>query len=137
MPILVKLAIDAICGVLNSLGGFHFLWMRRYIMPFVLAIAASIQLHILWIGLVVLPVIGTLCLGYFGKGSHFGRGLWLFLQSLVIGIGLLLTGHIYWYFFLPYIVISGVLGGSLVNLFQPIGDFIEGFWLGSIILLIH
>lgn len=107
-------------------------------MPTILCIAISVLAHVWWLGLTVLPVIATLCLGYknFGSGN-FSRGLWLFVQCILIGAGLMLTGHLSWYLYLLYCLIGGILGGSLVSLWQPLGDFIEGFCLGSILFLIH
>lgn len=136
MPILIKLIIDSVCGALNALGGWHILWMRRYLMPVLIGVGCSLSAHIWWLGFLVLPVIGTLCLKYFG-GGKFGRGLWLFLQAVVIGLGLFLTGHLAWYFYFPYTVVAGILGGSLFLLFQPVSDAIFGCWLGIIILFIH
>ena len=139
MPlILIKLLISAVCGVIDSLGGFCFLPARRFILPSVLAISVSFFDHIWWLGILILPVIGTLCLAYkdFGSGK-FSRGCWLFVQYVLVGTGLLLTGHLYWYFFVPYCILGGILGGSLVNLWQPLGDFIEGLFLGCIVFLIH
>ena len=137
MPLLtVKLIIDLACGALFAWGGFDFLAARRYIMPCVIAIYLSIVCHIYWLGLTVLPVCGTLCLGYSGtKGGY--RGFWLFLQSFVIGLGLFLTGHLSWYFYLPYVIISGILGSTLFDVFQILSDSIFGCWLGMIVFIVH
>lgn len=134
----LKLAISVICGVLDAVGGFCFLPARRFIMPSILAVSISVLLHTWWLGILVLPVIATLCLAYknFGQGN-FSRGMWLFVQYTLVSVGLLLTHHLDWYFALPYCVLGGVLGGSLVSLWQPLGDFIEGFGLGLIVFLIH
>lgn len=123
------------CGALNAWGGYSWHNARRFIMPVLLAVTISFVLHSWLLGFLILPVIGTLCLGYFRLGN-FGRGLWLFLQAVVIGLGLFLTGHLTWYFYLLYAVGAGILGGSLVSVYQPIGDVIEGCWLGLIVLFI-
>lgn len=133
--IFIKILTDLACGALNAWGGWKWHNARRFLMPSLLALTISFALHSWWLGLLVLPVIGSLCLGYFHFGN-FGRGLWLFLQSVIIGLGLFLTGHLSWYFYLSYTVVSGVLGGSLVNLWQPLGDAIEGCWLGIILFMI-
>ncbi len=136
--LIIKLVISLVCGALDALGGFCFLPARRFILPFVLAVSVSIFLHIWWIGALILPVIGTLCLGYkdFGSGK-FSRGFWLFVQYVLVGLGLFLTHHLSWYVYIPYCVLGGILGGSLVDVFQPIGDMIEGIILGAILLFIH
>jgi len=134
--LLFKIILDVICGVLNAIGGYCWHNARRYLMPVVIAIGVSLSTGVLWAGLMVIPVMGTLCLGYFGKG-FLGRGAWLLLQALVIGLGLFLTHHIGWYFYIPYVIGAGVLGGLLYNIEQVVGDFIFGSWLGLIVFLVH
>lgn len=134
--IFIKIITDIICAALNSLGGHGFLWMRRYVMPVIIGVSLSIIIHIWWVGLMVLPVMGTLCLGYFGKG-FWGRGSWLALQALIIGLGLFLTNHLSWYFYIPYVLVSLLLGGFLYDLEQIIGDIIFGVGLSSIVFLVR
>lgn len=134
-----KLIIIAICGGLFALGGYSFLPARRFIMPFILAIMASVATNVWWEGLCVLPMIAMLCLGYgnFGSGN-FARSVWLGLVALVAGVGLLLTGHLAIYFYGPYVIIAAVLAGIINNrLPQIVGDFIFGSWLATIVLIIH
>lgn len=133
---ILKTIVDIICGTLNSLGGYHWLYMRRFIMPVVIGLEIDILTHIWWLGIVVLLSMGTLCLGYF-SGDNWGRALWLFVQAVAISIGLLLFGHLSFYLFVPYIIGAGILGGIYKNWFEPVGDFITGCYLGSIIFLIH
>ena len=132
---ILRLIIEIICGVLNALGGGGFLWMRRYLMPFVVGITFALITHVWWCLLLPLPTIGTLCLGYF-SGNNWGRALWLFVQAVVLGLGITLTGHVLWYFYLPYILGAGILGGLYKNWKQMYGDFITGCWLGLIILFV-
>lgn len=135
----MKLATICICAVLFSLGGYCFLPARRFIMPFILAIAISVITGIWWSGLLVTPVIGTLCLGYknFGSGN-FARAIWLGLQALVIGLGLAITGHLFPILYIPYIVIAAILCGIFNNrLPQIFGDLVFGGWLGIIVLLVR
>ena len=138
MPLLLiaKLIIDGISGILNALGGYHWLFCRRFIMPCVIALGVSIGSGIWWLGFTVLPVMGTMCLAYFG-GKFWGRGLWLALQATVIGAGSLVLGHLAWWFYVPYIGGALLLAGFLYDLEQLIGDFIYGFWLAVIIFLVH
>lgn len=131
-----KLGMLVLCGVLNAMGGYHWLFCRRYMMPFFIGVAVSVSTVIWWTGFMVLPVMGTLCLGYFGSG-FWGRGLWLALQAAMIGLGLLLTHHVAWFFYFPYVLIAGLLAGFLYDLEQLISDFIFGSWLGILLLLVH
>lgn len=135
MIIILKILIDLTCGILFSWGGYNFLAARRYIMPSVLAVGCCIVLHSLW-GLLVTPVMGTLCLGYF-SGHNWGRALWLFLQAVIIGIGLTISGHLAWTVFIPYIITVGILGGIYKNWQQTVGDIYAGIFLGSIIFFVR
>lgn len=134
--IFFKITIDILCGILNSLGGYHWLFCRRYIMPVVLAVAFSLIIHVWWVGLMVLPVMGTLCLGYFPWG-WFGRASWLGLQAVVIGAGACLTGHFAWYFYFPCVVLAFLAGGLLYDLQQIYGDVIFGMILALPLFFIH
>lgn len=135
--IILKLAISLSAGALDALGGYCFLPARRFIMPTVMALSTCYFIHSLW-PLTMILCMGTLVLGYkdFGAGN-FSRGCWLFVQYLLMGLGLFLSGHLAWYFYFPYAVIGGVLGGLLVKWYQPFGDFIEGSVLGMIILFVR
>lgn len=132
----LKLVSIGLSGILFALGGGGFLFCRRYIMPVVIAVMASLATGVWWAGVMVLPVMGTLCIGYSG-GKWLKRGLWLGLQAFVIGLGLFLTHHIGWYFYAPYVAIAAILGGTLYLLEQMIGDCIFGCWLGVILILLH
>lgn len=136
MSLILKLSIDAICASLNALGGYHFLWMRRYIMPIMIGISFSIITHVWWVLFLTWPAIGTLSIGY-SKDGNFGRALWLGVQCAIMGIGLLLTHHIEWYLYFIYIIFGCVLGGLYRNWNQIFGDIITGCYIGIIILLVR
>lgn len=129
---MILIGVSLLCGALNALGGYHWLWMRRYLMPVVIGATVSLITQIWWLGVVCLPVIGTLCLGYF-KWGNLGRALWIGLQCLVLGLGLCLTGHLSYLLFVPYVVGGCVLGGLYKNWYQPVGDFVTGFYMSLII----
>ena len=124
------------CAALNAWGGWKWHNSRRSLMPCLIALTISIVTRIWWTGLLVLPVIGTLTLGYFSD-KNWGRALWLFVQAVSISIGLLITGHSLWYFVLPYVVLAGVLGGIYKNWNQIIGDSITGAYLALIVLIVR
>lgn len=136
LDVAIKFLVMACCAGLNAAGGAFQHNYRRFVMPVILAISVSFITHIWWVGLIVLPVIGTLCLGYF-SGKNWGRALWLFLQAVMISIGLTITGHVSLIIMIPYVIGSGLLGGIYKNWYQPIGDAITGCYLGSIILFVH
>ena len=121
IEIIEKIVICAICGGLNAWGGYNWHNARRFIMPLVLVFGVSLFTHVLWSGLLVLPVVGTLCLGYFSD-KNWGRALWVFMQAVMIGLGLYLFGYISAFLYFPYVVGAGILGGNYKNWNQIIGD---------------
>ena len=131
-----QLITDVICAALNALGGYHWLYMRRFIMPAVIGVSMAITTHLWWVALLPLPAMGTLCMGY-PKLGDFGRALWLFIQAVAIGLGVMLFGHLAWYFFFPYIIAAGLLGFIYSSWQQIIGDSIAGFWLGIVVLFVR
>lgn len=141
--IFVKILIDIICAFLNFLGGAYQHNYRRYVMPVVLGGGISLS-SVWWLGLTTLPVMGILSIGYGDNsalrrflGNAGARGMWLFLVAIGIGFGPWLTGHLHWYFYVPYFLIAGVLGATLRNINQIIGDLIEGAFLALIIFIIN
>ena len=139
--------IQAICivlsGVLFSLGGYHWLICRRYIMPLVIAIGCYIVSHSLW-SLGVLVSIPILCTGY-GENAVFtkvfnrgwSRSVWGLIVALSISLAFFCTGHIPWYWFIAYIAVGFTADNALKNLWQVAGDFIVGCLFGALILIVH
>lgn len=127
---------DMAAGLLDALGGYHWLFARRFILPFALGVVMSIITGTWWLGLTILPAMVTLSLGYFGQGN-FGRALWLVLQAFTMGFGCLITHHLAWYVYLPYLAGAGLLGGLYRNWKQPVGDLVTGLWLGSMVFFVH
>lgn len=137
--ILDKIGVCLACGLLNAWGGYSFLVARRYLMVSVIAISVSYFTHIWWLGITCLPDMGaeTLAYKWFGNGN-FARAVWLMLQSLVLGAGMVLTHHLG---IVPYIIwavgaaiICGIFNNR-VN--QILGDIIFGVWMGGIIFLVR
>lgn len=113
-------------------------------MPCVLGFGISLFSHCWWLGFTTLPLMGILCLGYGEKSLFYkyftdagARGMWLFLCAVVIGLGLIITGHIAYYIYIPYCIIAGILGATLRNINEIIGDLIFGFYLSSIIIFMR
>lgn len=136
MHVVIEIVTDILCGISNSIGGYSQHNFRRFIMPILLALSVFFITNIWWCGLLVLPVIGTLCLKYFSD-KNWGRALWVFLQAVVIGLGLTITGHVSWVIYIPYIIGAGILGGIYKNWWQPLGDFIVGLYIGLIVFFVR
>lgn len=132
----IKVFSDFICALFFAIGGYDTLYFRRFLMPIVIAVAVSISVGVWWLGLTVLPVMGTLCLGYH-DGKWLKRGAWMALQASVIGIGCVLTGHLSYLLYAIYVMGAFILGATLYTWEQLVGDFIFGGWLGAISWLIH
>ena len=128
--------IGMICKTLGEIVNHNF---HRFILPVCYAIAVSIVGHCWWLGLLVLPMIGTLCLGYkdFGSSDGFGRGMWLFLIGITAGLGPALTHHLSWFVFVPYCVICGIWGATTRGLWNVIISPISGLLLMSMIWFIR
>ncbi len=105
-------------------------------MPVLIGVMVTLSLKLWWAWLMILPVMGTLCLGYSG-GKWLVRGAWMALQAFVIGLGLFFTHHLEWYFYVPYVFMNGIAGAFLYDIEQMIGDFVFGAWLGLIVFLIY
>ena len=137
--VVIILVVMGIGGLLDALGGFHFLFCRRYIMPFLLGLGISTISFIfnpVWyswlVGIAVLPMMGTLTLKYM-SGSNFGRAEWLLLQAVTGGLFLTLislffhTHFLAWYLYIFYGIGAGVGGYNYKDINQFKGDW----WTGS------
>ena len=133
---LVNLISDLLCGALFSLGGYHWIWMRRFILPAVLGGTVGVITHNWYCVLLPLPAMGTLCLGYF-SGNNWGRALWVYVQAISLSVGLMIFGHLAWWIYIPYVLGAGILGGFYKNWQQLIGDSIVGCYLASFIFFVR
>lgn len=140
----LKIAIVLISSGLFYLGGNGFLFCRRFILPVLLTLSCLLYSHWDWYSLTMLSCIGIFCLGYGVKsplrhcfGNGWGRGVWGTLAGLCLGLGLCLTGHVYWFFFVPYLFLSFTLENALKDLPTWIGDPIIGAGFASIVLITH
>lgn len=139
----LKFLVFAVCSALFWLGGFCWLPARRFIMPSLLMVTCVLFCKNSWL-LTQLSCIGIFCLGYGEKsplrhcfGNGWGRGVWGLIASICLSIGLFLTGHIYWYFFVPYLILNFTLENALKDIPQVIGDPIIGAGFSCIVFLIH
>ena len=140
---MIKFFIIPICSALFWWGGFSWHNARRFIMPSVLTASCFWITRDLWT-LTMLASMGFLCLGYGDKsplrhvfGDGWGRGVWGLLVALALSLGLFLTGHLAWYFFVPYLAINFTFENALKKIPQVIGDPIIGASFASVVLLVH
>lgn len=141
--ILVKLLVMLGCAALFWWGGFSFLSARRDIMPPILASACALFAQTFW-AFTMLPVVAIYHLGYGEKslfrhifGDGWGRGVWGLLAGLCLSVGLLVTGHLDWYWFIPYLGLNFTLENALKNIPQKIGDPLIGCGFACIIFFVH
>lgn len=142
--IFIEVLIIILSAILNFIGGWKWHNARRYIMPVVIGIGVSIVSQVYWLGLTVLPTMGTLSIGYGEKSilykylsDFWCRATWMLMQSILFGAGCLIFNHLSWYVYIPYCIISLVLGGLLRNINEIIGDLIFGVCLSSFILFVR
>lgn len=143
MEMIIKIIIPLVCAGLNAWGGYSWHNARRFIMPVIIGAAVSYFSHCWWLGLTVLPVIGVLTVGYGEKSILYkylsdagARGTWMFLVAMVIGFGATITGHLSWFFYIPYCVVSVIIGVTLRNINQIVGDLIFGALFATVILFV-
>lgn len=139
----LKLLVLGVCSALFWLGGFGWLPARRFIMPSLILITCFLFCKNPWL-VSQLTCMGIFCLGYGEKsplrhcfGNGWGRGVWGLLAAICLSLPLLLTGHLVWYFFVPYLILNFILENALKDIPQPIGDPIIGAGFSCIVLLIH
>lgn len=142
--IILKLIIMTVCSALFFWGGFNFNKARRYIMPLILTASLFIFTNFNFYTFFSLVSIGFLTLGYGEKsplrhvfGDGWGRGIWGLLVAVALSVGVFLSGHIYLYFFLPYLALNFILENALKKLPQIVGDPIIGLGFSSILLILH
>lgn len=136
----LKLAVIILCAICKLVGELWWHDAQRFVMPIlILCPIVSIIIHIWWVGLLLLPMIAPLVLGYkvYGSSDGFDRGMWLFLILVVEGLGLCLTHHLSWFIYVPWCILGGIWGATTRNLWNLIIAPISGAWIGIIILFIN
>lgn len=140
----IKFIIIAACALLKFIGELFWHDAQRFILPIILGIGISFITHTWWLGFTTLFMIGALVEGYGSNsplyhslGDASARGMWMFLVCLLAGLGCFIFHHIGWYFYLPYIILAGIIGSTLRNFNNAIISWISGAWIGIIIFLIH
>lgn len=140
---MIKLIIMAIGSGLFWWGGYSWHDARRFLLPLLLTatcyfITGDARC------LIMLCSCLSFCLGYGEKsplrhifGNGWGRGVWGLLSALALSLPLLLIGHVYLFFFLPYLVLNFVLENALKDIPQAFGDTIIGCGLCLIVFLAH
>lgn len=138
-PLIVKLIVLASCAGCKLIGELWWHNAQRFIMPIILGLGVSIVSHCWWLGLTVLPCIAPICLGYsaYGKSDGFDRAVWLMLIIIAEGLGSALTGHLSWFLYVPWVILSAVWGGVTRSWLNLIIAPISGLIIGAMILIIH
>lgn len=131
------------CGGLNLLGGLAYHNSRRFIMPILIAIIVSINVHIWWIGATCLLASPCLCIGYGEKSflwkyfnDFWGRFIWMVLVSLGFTLGLMVLHHLAVWIGIVYIIGNGILGSTLRKINEIISESLFGITLASFILFV-
>jgi hypothetical protein len=84
-------------------------------------------------------MMGALILGYkdYGPSNGFDRGAWLFVITVLSGLGPLLFHHLSWVVFFPICIIAGVWGATTRNLNNKFIAPVSGLIIVSFIWFIH
>lgn len=138
MEIAIRLGVLSLCMGLKIIGELWWHNAQRFIMPIIITAGIFYITHS-WYSLTALPMIGALVLGYkdYGKTDSVARALWLFVICVVAWLGQVITGHLAWFIYVPYIIGAGWVGTLTRNINNLIGAPINGFWIGLPILFIH
>lgn len=138
MELTVKLAIISLCMALKLIGELWWHNAQRYIMPIIITAGIFYITHSWW-SFTSLSMIGALVMGYktYGSKDSVARALWLFVICVVAWLGQVITGHLTWFIYVPYIIGAGWAGTLTRNINNLIGAPINGFWIGLPILFIH
>lgn len=137
--IIIKLLIELLCIILKVIGEKWWHNAQRFILPIIYSIGVSYFSHCWWLGFTTLPMIAAIDLGYkfYGNKDSVARALWLFVICVVAGLAPTILGHISWFIFIPYIIVSGFIGTLTRNLNNWIEAPICGLWIGFLIWFIH
>ena len=138
-PLEIKLIVIALCAGCKLIGELWWHNAQRYIMPVIIGIAVSIISQVWWLGIVCLPMIAPIDLGYkfYGTSDSFARGMWLFTICLVAGLGITLLHHVSFLYFVPYCILGGAWGATTRNLSNIIIAPVSGILIGSLIFFVH
>ena len=139
----LQLLTIAMAGICFSIGGWHILFFRRWVMPTILTLCCFYITHSYWSISMMLSIV-FLSLGYGdnSKFTHFfgpawSRAIWGLFVGLSLSLWSILTGHIAWYWFVTYLIQGMAIEPLCKRLNQIGGDFIIGCGMGSIVLLIR
>ena len=130
----LKLLILLLSSVLNFLRGYHWRPLCIALMAIMFGAYFAIHLHIWWLLFAVGIPLG-ICLGL-----HDGnRGAWCSIDALGVSFALLVTGHLFWLWFVLYCggnYLVGWIGNNKLKLPQVIIDPLTGLALAVIVLLV-
>lgn len=130
----IKIAFLIWLASLNFLRGYHWRPLGIALMSISMGLWVAIALKTWWL-LFACGVPMGVCLGL---GDH-NRGVWCSLVALGASFALLITGHLFWLWFVLYCGGNYLLGWVCCNklkLPQPIIDPITGAGFGVIVFLI-
>lgn len=140
----IKLVTMGIAAVLNFLGGWHWLFCRRFIMPFICAVVASISTECWWLGITMLVAMAPLTIGY---GEHsilehifndaWARFVWMVLVAFGFSAGPCWAGYLSPWMCILYVVANATVAMTCRNINVRVSDPLFGLGLSSILLLLH
>ena len=144
MHILINLIVNVLCGLLKWVSERFWHNAQRFIMPLLIVFLISFNSHIWWLGLPSLIMIAGLLQGYGEKsllykllGDAGAQGMWMFLVCFLAGIFPASTNHLSLFFFIPWVIVAGIIGATCRagnnNILAPL----RGIIIGLIVWFIH
>ena len=137
--IYLKLILLILLPILNALRGYGKIpFLRR---PQCIAImSVSMGLYLAWVCKVwwLFFLCGGLMAGLLSTGDS-NRPLWCFLVALGASLGLVLTHHLAWWLFVPYLGLNAFLGwlaNNRLKLKQIPNDLVTGAGIATITFIV-
>ena len=135
----LKIAVIIMCAGLKLWGELAWHDAQRFILPIVYSAYVSYGSGCWWLGITTLPMIAPIDLAYkdYGKSNGFDRGMWLFAICVMAGLGPTILGHLSLFWFIPFCLLSGVIGATLRNVDDLIEAPIDGAYIVALCWFIH
>lgn len=115
---IIRFLIIGALAYLNYLRGYHYRIPCMTAMSILMGLYWAFYLHTWWI----FPLVGLPMYACLSLHDH-NRGVWCSVVALGASFGLLITGHLAWYWFILYCTTNFGLGYLCVNKFK-----LSQFW---------
>lgn len=131
--LIIKIIVVLLMAILNFTRGYHWRPISMLAMTFIMGAYFSFLYNTWWL----FPAVGLPMYGCLSLSNH-NRGVWCSLVALGASFALLITGHLFWLWFILYCAGNYLLGWLVNNklkLPQLPNDLITGAGFGILVFL--